>query len=564
MSVASEPQGGGFRIGMLLSDTRFRSYTIQIIALAVVLVSVAWLLDNMFRNLAALGKDISFTFMPQPSSYDINQTLIPYTSRSTNATAAVVGILNTLLVAGLGCFTATVLGVVVGVLRLTKNWIVSKLMTVYIEGLRNVPVLLQIILWAAVFNESLPHPRQVKPMLGGVLVPTNRGFYLASPIFENGAAYVGVALLLGIIAAVLFKRFAKKRQEATGEILPTLWVGLACIVLPPLVVFFALGGPIHLDYPVLKGFNYRGGFFGRISLVALWMALSLYTSAFIAEIVRAGIMAVSKGQTEASFALGLRPGRTMRLIILPQALRVIIPPLISQYLNLTKNSSLAIAVGYMDVTGTLGGITLNQTGRAMECLLLLMGFYLSISLLISAVMNLYNEQVRMVERGTATGFGFGFAKLFDRGSSWQTLTRGDARDHPAYGIDGWLNLVVLFYAVVLAMLLYYVFIDSSRPSYWTWPMSEKVSALLMTLGFIGALLTSLFKHSRAVDFAVLCLIVWVMAAASGFPLGQLVPGISGAVAVFIGTGAQVAIIAYMVYGTRPNVTYLNRVRRAAA
>ena len=565
MSVASQaPRSGEFRLGMLLSDTRFRSYTIQIIALVLVMLAVAWLLDNMFRNLAALGKDIGFGFMSEPSSYDINQTLIPYTSRSTHATAAVVGMLNTLLVAVLGCLAATIVGVVVGVLRLTKNWIVSKLMTVYIEGLRNVPVLLQIILWAAVFDETLPHPRRVEPLLGGGLVPTNRGFYLASPVFEQGSVYVVVALVVGIVAAIGFARYARKRQEATGEIMPTFWIGLACVLVPPVLVFFAAGRPIGLEYPVLEGFNYGGGIYARNSLVALWLALALYTSAFIAEIVRAGIMAISKGQTEAAFALGLRPGRTMRLIILPQALRVIIPPLISQYLNLTKNSSLAIAVGYMDATGTLGGITLNQTGREMECLLLLMGFYLTISLLISAVMNLYNEQVKLVERSTATGFGFGFAKLFDRGVDWQTLTRGDARDHPAYGIDGWLNLVVLFYAAVLVALLQYVFIASDRDSYWTWPMSEKVTALLMIVAFIGALLTVLFKHYRAVDFAVLCLIVWIAGIVVGFPLGQVIPGISGTVAVVAGTAAQLAIIVYMVYGTRPNVTYLNRIRRAAA
>lgn len=564
MSVASEARGGEFRIGMLLSDTRFRSYTIQIIALALVMLAVAWLLDNMFRNLAELGKDIGFGFMSEPASYDINQVLIPYTSRSSHATAAVVGILNTLLVAVLGCFAATLIGVIVGVLRLTKNWIVSRLMTVYIEALRNVPVLLQIILWAAVFDESLPHPRQSEALLGGALVPTNRGFYLASPVFEPGSAYVIGALAVGIVAAVWFAGYARKRQEQTGEILHSFWIGLACIFVPPALAFLLLGGPISLEYPELKGFNYQGGIYARNSLMALWLALSLYTSAFIAENVRAGILAVSKGQTEAAFAVGLRPARTMRLIILPQALRVIIPPLISQYLNLTKNSSLAIAVGYMDATGTLGGITLNQTGREMECLLLLMGFYLSISLLISAVMNLYNEQVKLVERSTATGFGFGFAKLFDRGTDWQTLTRGDSRDHPAYGVAGWLNLVVLFYLVVLAALLHYVFIDAQKQSYWLWPLTEKFAALAMILTFTGVLLTTLFKHFRAVDFAVLCLIVWVLAIGAGFPVAVVVPWLDGTVAVLAATAAQLAIILYMVYGTRPNVTYLNRIRRAVA
>lgn len=564
MSVTTESPARSFRIGMLLSDTRFRSYTIQVIALVLVMLAVAWLLDNMFRNLAALGKDISFAFMTNPSSYDINQTLIAYTSRSSHATAAVVGILNTLLVAVLGCSAATVIGVIVGVLRLTKNWIVSRLMTVYIESLRNVPVLLQIILWAAVFDETLPNPRQAEPWLGGALVPTNRGFYLPSPVFEPGSAYVVAALVLGIVAAIWFAGYARKRQEQTGEILHSFWIGLGCIVAPPLLAFLALGGPIHMEYPELKGFNYQGGIFARNSLMALWLALSLYTSAFIAENVRAGIMAISKGQTEAAFALGLRPGRTMRLIILPQALRVIIPPLISQYLNLTKNSSLAIAVGYMDATGTLGGITLNQTGREMECLLLLMAFYLSISLLISAVMNLYNEQVKLVERTSATGFAFSFTHLFAGVTGdWENLKKGDAREHPAYGVGGWLNLVVLFYLVVLAGMLHYVFINDAKQSYWLWPMFHKVIALGMIVIYTGVLLTTLFKHFRAIDFALLSLIAWVVAAVADFPLDEVLPWFDGTLTVVGGTAAQIAIIGYIIFGTRPNVTYLNRVRRAA-
>jgi general L-amino acid transport system permease protein len=549
---------------MLLSDTRFRSYTIQVIALALVMLAVGWLLDNMFRNLAALGKDISFSFMTNPSSYDINQTLIAYTSRSSHATAAVVGILNTLLIAVLGCFAATVIGVIVGVLRLTKNWIVSRLMTVYIESLRNVPVLLQIIMWAAVFDETLPNPRQAEPVLGGALVATNRGFYLPAPVFAEGSAYVIGALVLGVAAAVWFAGYARRRQEQTGEILHSFWSGLGLIVLPTALAFFALGRPIGLEYPELKGFNFQGGIFARNSLVALWLALSVYTSAFIAENVRAGIMAISKGQTEAAFALGLRPGRTMRLIILPQALRVIIPPLISQYLNLTKNSSLAIAVGYMDATGTLGGITLNQTGREMECLLLLMGFYLTVSLAISAVMNLYNEQVKLVERTSATGFAFSFTHLFAHVTGeWENLKKGDAREHPAYGIGGWLNLVVLFYLVVLAGMLHFVFIDGQKASYWTWSLGHKIIALAMIAVYYAVLVTALFKHFRAVDLAVVSLILWVAAAASGFPLAEALPLADGTVTVVAGTAAQIAIIAYIIFGTRPNVTYLNRVRRAA-
>lgn len=397
-----------FRIGMLLSDSRYRSYTIQIIALFIFMLTVAWLVDNTIKNLAALGKDFSFAFLWQPASYDINQRLIEYTSRDTNARAAIVGILNTLLVAFLGCITATVIGVIAGVLRLSNNWLVARLMTVYIEAFRNVPVLIWILIIFAVVTEFFPAPREFRdnvdeairatPHLGGFLVMTNRGFYIPAPVWGAGSSVVVIGFLLSIVAIFVFGRWAKARQEATGEILPTFWIKLGIFILPATLLYFIMGMPIGLEYPELKGFNFQGGTYMRGSLIALWLALSIYTGAFIAENVRAGIMAVSKGQTEAASALGLRPNRTMQLVVLPQALRVIIPPLISQFLNLTKNSSLAIAVGYMDATGTLGGITLNQTGREMECIILLMAFYLCASLLISAVMNWYNERVKLQER----------------------------------------------------------------------------------------------------------------------------------------------------------------------
>ena len=359
---------------------------------------VGWLVDNVINNLAALGKEFSFSFLWDPASYDINQRLIEYNSRSPHWRAALVGILNTLLIAFLGCILATILGVMIGVARLSKNWLVAKLMTVYIEGLRNVPVLLWILLASTIFSAALPSPKQAAPLLGGFLVPTNRGFYTPSPVWGDGSAILGIVFVLSIVAMVVFRRWAKARQAATGEILPVFWISLGMLILPTLILFFILGRPIGLEYPELKGFNFKGGLYIRSSFMALWLALSLYTAAFIAENVRAGIQAISHGQSEAAYSLGLPPTRTMNLVILPQALRIIIPPLISQYLNLTKNSSLAIAVGYMDVTGTLGGITLNQTGKEMECLLLLMGFYLVVSLLISAVMNVYNNAMSLKER----------------------------------------------------------------------------------------------------------------------------------------------------------------------
>jgi general L-amino acid transport system permease protein len=398
MTMASAPPRETFRIDMLWNDARYRSTFIQTIALILCLIFIGWVVDNALRNLAALGKDFSFSFLWQPSSYDINQTLIEYTSRSTHARAALVGILNTLLVAFMGCVLATVIGVVVGVLRLSKNWIVQKLMTVYVEAFRNIPVLIWILMVAATINESLSPPRQATPLLGGALVPTNRGIYIPSPVWGDGSMAVVAVFLLSLAGIWAFRRRARARQDATGEILPVFRISLALFFLPAIAAYVVMGGPISLQYPELKGFNFQGGIYMRDSLIALWLALSFYTGAFIAENVRSGILAVSHGQSEAAFALGLRPNRTMSLVILPQALRVIIPPLISQYLNLTKNSSLAIAVGYMDAAATLGRITLNQTGREMESLLLLMLFYLILSLSISAVMNWYNSRVKLVER----------------------------------------------------------------------------------------------------------------------------------------------------------------------
>lgn len=397
-NVESPVDSGGFRLSQLVYDSRYRSYTIQVITMFLFMLSVAWLVDNVIDNFRDLGKEFSFGFLFQPASYDINQQLIEYDSQSPHWRAALVGILNTLLIAVLGCILATILGVAIGVARLSKNWLISRLMTVYIEAFRNVPVLVWILLFSTAFSALLPSPRQTEPMLSGFLTATNRGFYVPATIWGEGASSLAVVFLISLVAAWLFGRWAAARQKATGEILPVFWIRLAIIFLPVIALFLILGAPLTLDFPELKGFNYQGGLYIRSSFMALWLALSLYTAAFIAENVRAGIQAISKGQTEAAYSLGLPPKRTMNLVILPQALRIIIPPLISQYLNLTKNSSLAIAVGYMDVTGTLGGITLNQTGKEMECLILLMGFYLTISLLISGVMNVYNNAVSLKER----------------------------------------------------------------------------------------------------------------------------------------------------------------------
>lgn len=405
MSTLSDPPSEGFKLSQLIYDTRYRSMTIQIIALILFVTAAFWLINNALTNLAALGKPLGFGFLWEPAGYDINQRLIEYNSRMSHARAALVGVLNTLLVAVLGCFLATIIGVTIGVLRLSKNWLVARLMTIYIEGFRNVPVLLWILMTMAIFIEVFPQPRDFRGenatasmSLFDSVALTNRGLYIPAPTFDTGWSLVVGVFIASIIGAFVFGRYAKRRQEETGDILPTFWIKLGIILIPAILMQFIMGKPIGLEYPELKGFNFKGGFYMRNSLIALTFALALYTAAFIAETVRSGIQAISKGQTEAAAALGLRPGRVMNLVVLPQALRVIIPPMISQFLNLTKNSSLAIAVGYMDITGTLGGITLNQTGREMETLLILMAIYLVISLTISAVMNWYNERVKLRER----------------------------------------------------------------------------------------------------------------------------------------------------------------------
>ena len=422
MTAMTDPARESFRLSMLIYDTRYRSFTIQAVALLGFMLFGAWLISNTITNLQTLGKPVQFGFLLEPAQYDINQRLLDYNNRDTHLRAAFIGLTNTLLVAFLGCIAATILGVFVGVLRLSKNWLVAKIMAVYVEVFRNVPVLLWIVLAMAVLIESLPSPKDFRgdnatasmSFFDSVAV-TNRGVYIPEPLFSRSLGNVhllgdsplrmDLSLdLLAIVLVIIASIFAIKKvnarataiQNSTG-LRPTTWhVNLGIFFVPLIVLLIALG--FHLGYPELKGFNFQGGTHLRNSLTALWLALSLYTAAFIAEIVRAGILAISHGQTEAAGALGLRPKRIMSLVVLPQALRVIIPPLISNYLNLTKNSSLAIAVGYMDITGTLGGITMNQTGRELESVLMLMLAYLIISLSISAVMNWYNSRVKLVER----------------------------------------------------------------------------------------------------------------------------------------------------------------------
>lgn len=416
MSDQLVPPKEQFTLSMLLYDARYRGMTIQIIVLMSVLLSLFWLGSNAVQNLADLGKPIKFDFLFDAAGYDINQRLVEYTSQSTHLRATFVALLNTLLVAFLGCVAATILGVLGGVLQLSNNWLVSRLVTWYVEVFRNVPVLLWIVACMFSITALAPQPRafrgenpEASMWLWDSMALTNRGFYMPGPLFSRplGSIDIGLihlslefVLLLALVIGGLY--FARKNnaradliQSQTGERPNTFWANTAAIWLPSIAALIAMG--FHLSYPELKGFNFRGGIYMRASLIGLWLGLTLYTTTYIIEAVRSGIQAVNKGQSEAASALGLPAGRTMSLVILPQAMRIIIPQLISQYLNLTKNSSLAVAVGYMDLVSTLS-ITRNQTGREMETILLLMGIYLTISLLISAVMNWYNERVKLVER----------------------------------------------------------------------------------------------------------------------------------------------------------------------
>lgn len=412
--------GQSFRLSMLIYDRHYRALLIQALVFILVMSAAAWLVNNTVQNLARMGKTFDFGFLTNRSGYDIPFSLIAYDSNSTHLRAAMVGLLNTLLVSALGCLFATVLGVVAGVLRLSRNWLVAKLMTIYVEIFRNVPLLLWILVILALFTEVMPAPRDYRAaedgtanaemILFGTIAPTNRYTAVPAVVAEHDPGPVSVlgvqidAMVVAFAGALLaawlinhwLRGWAQYRQDTTGRRPVTWWISLALFVAPLLGLMQLFG--IHLVAPELRGFNFAGGMNLDNGFVVLLLALSLYTGAFIAEIVRAGILAVSRGQTEAAAALGLRPRPIMALVILPQALRVIIPPLISQFLNLTKNSSLAIAVGYPDLRATLGGTTLNQTGREMESMILMMGIYLAISLIVSGIMNVYNSRVRLKER----------------------------------------------------------------------------------------------------------------------------------------------------------------------
>jgi general L-amino acid transport system permease protein len=380
----------------LVNNPKIRAYAVQVLLLALLAWAIYEIVANTAANLAKLNKGFGFDFLSQSAGFDIIQTLLPYSSASSYGRAILVGFWNTILVASIGIVLTTFLGFLVGVMRLSKNWLIATVATIYVETMRNIPLLLQIFMWYALVLKPLPAPKQAVNLLDMVFL-SNRGVDMPKPVFGEGAWLAGVFLIAAIAAAVAIRLWAIRRQEQTGQQFPHVLAGLALIVLSPLLGLVLAGWPLTFDYPVLGGFNFKGGLSLIPELIALLTALSIYTAAFIAEIVRAGILAVSHGQSEAAHALGIRHGPTLRLVIIPQALRVIIPPLASQYLNLTKNSSLAIAIAYPDLVA-MGGVVMNQSGRAIEVVFVWMIVYLSLSLLTAAFMNWYNARKRLVER----------------------------------------------------------------------------------------------------------------------------------------------------------------------
>ncbi|WP_084593215.1 amino acid ABC transporter permease [Halarcobacter anaerophilus] len=374
-----------------------RAIIYQIVALAAIFLFTYFVLNNMFINIEKRGINTGFDFLGNEAGFGILQTLIPYDESNTHGRVFLVGLLNTLLVSGISIFFATVIGLLIGIGRLSKNFMISKLSMIYIETFRNIPILLQILFWYNVVLASLPSPRQSLSYLDSVFF-NNRGLYIPKPVLEGGFITVIIAFVLAIIAVLYLNKWSKRRHDETGEDFPIVLTSTAIIIGAPTLVFFISGMPASLDFPALKGFNFKGGITFIPELLALAFALSIYTATYIAEAVRAGIEAVPKGQKEAANALGLKDYIILKKVILPQALRVIIPPVINQYLNLTKNSSLATAIGYPELVTVFAGTSLNQVGQAIEIILMTMAVYLIISIVISLVMNYFNAKTRIKER----------------------------------------------------------------------------------------------------------------------------------------------------------------------
>jgi len=398
MSATQETRDDRGIVRRILYNREIRSVVTQIAVIMLVCALFYEIGTNLLANLEAIGKELSFDFVWLPASYDITfQPFVDYDPSKSHFWAAMVGLTNTLLVAVSGIILATILGFTLGVMRLSNNFLVSRISQIFIEFNRNVPVLLHILFLYGVIIHILPKPKKSISIMDTAFL-SNRGMYVPKPVLSDGSGIVLLSVLVAISAIFGLSRWAKIRQRDTGQTFPVFWSAIAILVLVPTLTFYAMGSPISLDYPVLKGFNFKGGVALKPEYLALWLALSYYTACFIAEIVRGGILAIHKGQREAAYALGLTPNRTLQLAIIPQALPLIIPPLTSNYLNLTKNSSLAVAIGYFDIVATIGTISLMQTGKEVETMVIVLSTYLVLSLIISGSMNLLNYRLKIKGR----------------------------------------------------------------------------------------------------------------------------------------------------------------------
>ncbi|MBU1305676.1 MAG: amino acid ABC transporter permease [Alphaproteobacteria bacterium] len=379
------------------NDPVIRGIVYQVVVAAILVAFIAWIVGNTATNLAAQNKTTGFDFLWKTAGFDISFSLLPWTRESIYWEAFLVGITNTLLVAFIGIIAATVLGFTIGIARLSSNFIVSSLATIYVETIRNIPLLLQLFFWYFAVLKAMPAVRDsiVLPLDSFI---NQRGIFVPKPIPDAQFGFVWIGLALAIAAVLGMRHWAKRRLEATGKRFPVFLTAVAILVVIPGIVWVVSGAAVAFDPPVLERFNFKGGLQLPPEFVALLFGLTIYTASFIAETVRGGIQAVSRGQTEAAMSLGLKEGDRLRLVIVPQAMRVIVPPLTSQYLNLTKNSSLGAAIGYPELVNVFSGTALNQTGRAIECIALTMLVYLTFSLVTSAIMNWYNARVSLVER----------------------------------------------------------------------------------------------------------------------------------------------------------------------
>ena len=394
-----------------VNDSQYRGILFQILLAVVLVLFGKWLMDNTLQNLANQGKSLGFDFLTSTAGFQIIPTLGTWlfdyeVGVSTYLDVYFIGIVNTFVVALLGIVVATVLGFTIGIMRLSDNLVLRGFATTYIELLRNLPLLLQLFFWYFAVLRAMPDKRDRIELIDGVIGLNITGLYLPAPMADADFIYCVFAVLVAVVITLALRRYAIKRQAATGQALPLFWIGLSIIIMLPIIVFYAIGSPLEWSLPEFKdtgpklrqGYQDGAGMVLVPEMLAVWLALSLYTAAFIAEIVRAGILAVNRGQTEASYALGLRPNITLRLVIIPQAMRVIIPPLTSQYLNLTKNSSLAVAIAYPELVSVFAGTALNQVGKEIEMVFMMMMVYLTFSLLTAAFMNWFNSRVKLVER----------------------------------------------------------------------------------------------------------------------------------------------------------------------